>query len=100
MGLDRLKTALAARACPRPMYCYAAEPGRERSATAKRIEMRVRSYPRLLGDSLRLAVAANHGARETVDALVVAAHEDLENRDLPRKDYPDDLLVGEGIPLP
>ena len=75
--------------------CRAMRPSqvRKRRAPGELVQVRVRAHPRLLGDVLRLGVAAKDHARQPVDALVVPAHEDLEKVDLARTNSPDDLLV-------
>ena len=57
------------------------------------VQMLVGPDPGFLGDLLGLVVVRQDRARQAVDALVVAAHEDLEELGVARADSSDDLLV-------
>src|SRR5262249_40597890 len=65
-------------------------------ATLELVEVLERAHPRVLRHVLGLAVVADDRPRDPVEALVVAAHEELEERGLAGADAGDDVLVSEG----
>ena len=90
---DRLETPRPARAGPGFVERNAAEPGRKGRPAGELAQVLVGPDPGFLGDLLGLVVARQDRARQAVDALVVAAHEDLEELGVARTDSSDDLLV-------
>jgi len=51
---------------------------------------------RLLHYVFDFGFVTDNGARRTVDALVVASHQDLEERPVAGLNPPDDLRIGQG----
>ena len=60
-------------------------------------QMRVRVQIRLLHHVLGLVIVAQHGPHGAIDALVVAAHQDLEERSVAGDDALDDLFVRQDV---
>jgi len=71
------------------------EPGAERRPSRELIEVRERPDVGLLNHVLRLGVVPEDRADGAIDALVVAAHEDLEQRGIAGAHPLHHLLVGE-----
>src|SRR6266481_8164171 len=92
---ERLEPALPARTGQRLVHGNAGEPGSERRPPGELMQVREGTHVGLLHDVLGLAVVAQDGARRAVEALVVTAHDDLEERRLAAAHARHDLLIGE-----
>ena len=76
----------------------AREPRGQLRAAVELAQVRVGVDPGLLHDVFGLALVEHDGPRRAVEPLVVAAHEDLEQRRLPRQDQLDHLRVRQPRP--
>ena len=81
------------------VYGDAGEPGGEGRAGGELVEVLVGADVGVLHDVFGFAVVVEDGASDAVEALVVAAHEDLVERGLSCADAVDDLFVGEAFGL-
>jgi hypothetical protein len=70
------------------------EPCRERRAPGELRELHVSVQVRLLHDVLGLARRADDAAHDPEQPLVVATHQDLEERRVAGDDATDDLFIG------
>ena len=86
------------RTCDRFVHRDPREPCRERGAPIELAQVGVGVHVRLLHHVFRFRLVAHDRARRAVDPLVVAAHQDLEQRRLSADDARDDLLVGQRLP--
>jgi hypothetical protein len=71
------------------------EPGRQARPAVELPEVLERFHPGLLESVLRLPFVEQDGARDAEEALVVAAHQQLEERSLAGEDAAGHLLVGD-----
>jgi hypothetical protein len=90
------EAALAAKTGERLVDGDPREPGREAGASGELYEVRVGADVGVLDHVGGLVVVACDGARGAEEALVVAAHDDLEECGVATADAGHDLVVGEG----
>jgi hypothetical protein len=79
------------------VYSDAGEPGGEGRTGGELVEMLVGADVGVLHDVLSFAVVVEDGAGDAVEALVVAAHEDLVKCGLSCADAVDHLFIGEAF---
>jgi hypothetical protein len=75
----------------------AGEPGGEQGLAAEAGELAEGPQIGFLHDVLGLRVVRQDATGDAEEPLVVAPHQDLEKRDVPRQHALHDLLVGEGV---
>src|SRR6266852_4991193 len=79
------------------MYGDARQPSRKRRAAGKLIEMLISTHVGVLHYVFRFVVVAKNSARHSIQALVVAPHNDFVERGFSRANSVDDLFVGPAL---
>jgi hypothetical protein len=96
--VERLISPVAAHARQRFVDGDSCQPGGKPGPAVELAQVRVGIHVRLLHHVLGLLLVADDGAGGTVEALVVAPHQDLEKSRLAVQHLRDDLFVRERAP--